>query len=473
MNTILLIEDDDSLRSVVTAFLEREGFSVDAHPSAEAALTNFAPDRYSCILSDFKLPGMNGLELLAAVRERSRTVPFIVMTAFGSIDIAVRAMRSGANDFLSKPFEPETLSTVVREVIAHRRIVTRAGLTRSRQHRSFLTESPRATELLRHARKVARVNTSVLILGESGTGKELIARFIHEQSPRHDRPFVAINCAAIPADLLESELFGHEAGAFTGATQTRPGLFEIAAEGTVFLDEIGDMPLALQVKLLRALQEREIKRVGGTKLIPAAPRIIAATNHDVEKAIAAKTLREDLYYRIAVVILTIPPLRERTEDIELLTKHYTETFCAAIGRATLAVDAAAHAVLRSYRWPGNARELENVIERAVILAEDTIRPEHLGIRAEPSLSPAVDVPKTLPEVAQRAAQDAEIALIKHVLAETKGNKTKAALKLGVSYKTLLNKIRDYALENRAECRDPHSTAATQLAPSSSEQTDGT
>jgi DNA-binding NtrC family response regulator len=354
-------------------------------------------------------------------------------------------MRTGANDFISKPFEPEILSEVVREVIEHRRIVNRSGLVRTKAHRTFLTESPRAEELLSDARKVARVNTSVLILGESGTGKELIARFIHEQSPRHNRPFVAINCGAIPADLLESELFGHEAGAFTGATQTRMGLFEFAADGTIFLDELGDMPLPLQVKLLRALQEREIKRLGGTKMITAAPRIIAATNHDIDRALREKTLREDLYYRVAVVTLTIPPLRERTEDIELLSHHYTEAFCAAIGRATLAIDAAAHAVLQSYHWPGNARELENVIERAVILAEDKILPEHLGIESPPATTNTA-TPLSLPEVASRAAREAEIELILKVLGETRGNKTKAALKLGVSYKTLLNKIRDYGLE---------------------------
>jgi len=466
MDRILLIEDDDSLRAVVTAFLEREGFTVDAFPSAEGALGGSTLANYSCILSDFKLPGMNGLTLLERVREQSRAVPFIIMTAFGSIDIAVRAMRAGANDFISKPFEPEILSTVVREVIEHRRIVNRSGLARGRAHRAFLTESPRTVELLRDARKVARVNTSVLILGESGTGKELIARFIHEQSPRHDRPFVAVNCGAIPADLLESELFGHEAGSFTGATQTRLGLFELAADGTIFLDEIGDMPPPLQVKLLRALQEREIKRVGGTKTIVAAPRIIAATNHYIDRALSEKTLREDLYYRVAVVTLTIPPLRERAEDIELLSHHYTEAFCAAIGRATLAIDAAAQAALRGYGWPGNARELENVIERAVILAGDAIRLEHLGIAPARSTMVA-ETSLSLPDVASRAAREAEIELIVKVLGETNGNKTKAALKLGVSYKTLLNKIRDYGLEGRGVSSKTEAsyTDGTQSSPS--------
>lgn len=448
MEKILLIEDDDSLRDVVASLLERDGFTVDPFSNGEAALDAFNRSTYGCILSDFKLPQMNGLELLAAIRERSQTVPFIIMTAFGSIDIAVQAMKFGANDFISKPFEPETLARVIGEVIEHRRIVHRDRGSMLRRERRFLSESPATETLMRQARKVARVDSSVLVLGESGTGKELVARFIHDQSPRSQKPFIAVNCAAIPADLLESELFGHEAGAFTGATQTRIGIFELASDGTVFLDEIGDMPPALQVKLLRVLQEREVKRVGGTKTIRVNPRIVAATNHDIEAALQNKTLRDDLYYRIAVVTLSIPPLRERPDDIELLTRHYTENFCSAIGRATIEIDQAAKAILSTYSWPGNARELENVIERAVIMAEKTIMPEHLGISLAGAGAPSSDGSYSLPEIATRAAREAEIALIEKVLGETKGNKTKAAQKLGVSYKTLLNKIRDYGLEAR-------------------------
>jgi DNA-binding NtrC family response regulator len=450
MEKILLVEDDDSLRDVVASLLERDGFTVDAFSNGEAALQAFGRSAYGCILSDFKLPGINGLELLAKVRDRSKTVPFVIMTAFGSIDIAVQAMKFGANDFLSKPFEPEALSRVIGEVIEHRRIIHREGLSTLRRDRRFLSSSSTTEELLRQARKVARVDTSVLVLGESGTGKELVARFIHDQSPRSQKPFVAVNCAAIPADLLESELFGHEAGAFTGATQTRIGIFELASEGTVFLDEIGDMPPALQVKLLRVLQEREVKRVGGTRTVRVNPRIIAATNHDIEAALRGKTLREDLYFRIAVVTLTIPPLRQRPDDIALLTHHYTESFCSAIGRATLAIDATAQEILRAYPWPGNARELENVIERAVIMAESTILPEHLGIDISIGVDALKEAAYSLPEIANRAAREAECELILKVLGETKGNKTKAAQRLGVSYKTLLNKIRDYELESDGE-----------------------
>jgi DNA-binding NtrC family response regulator len=453
MEKILLIEDDDSLREAVSAILERDGYSVDAFPDGESGLTAFNRTNYECILSDFKLPQMNGLAVLEAVRERTRAVPFVIMTAFGSIDIAVRAMKFGANDFISKPFEPEALSAVVRDVITHRRIVHRSVGSALRRDRRFLSDSANTKDLLHKAKKVARVDTSVLILGESGTGKELVARFIHEQGPRNLKPFIAVNCAAIPADLLESELFGHEAGAFTGATQTRIGIFELAAEGTIFLDEIGDMPPALQVKLLRVLQEREVKRVGGTKTIRVNPRILAATNHDIESALKNRTFREDLYFRIAVVTLTIPPLRERPDDIELLTRHYTESFCSAIGRATIEVDAAAKAVLHNYPWPGNARELENVIERAVIMAEQRILPEHLGITLSAGTTPISPGSYSLQETASRAAREAEIDLIVKVLAETGGNKTKAAQKLGVSYKTLLNKIRDYRLEEKAS-REP-------------------
>jgi len=448
MEKILLIEDDNSLREVVASLLERDGFTVDAFSNGEAALDAFNRSTYGCVLSDFKLPQMTGIELLAEIRERSQTVPFIIMTAFGSIDIAVQAMKCGANDFISKPFEPETLARVIGEVIEHRRIVHRERGSTLRRERRFLSESPATEQLMKQARKVARVDSSVLVLGESGTGKELVARFIHDQSPRSQKPFIAVNCAAIPADLLESELFGHEAGAFTGATQTRIGIFELASEGTVFLDEIGDMPPALQVKLLRVLQEREVKRVGGTKMIRVNPRIVAATNHDIEAAIKNKTFREDLYYRIAVVTLSIPPLRERPDDIELLTRHYTENFCSAIGRATMTIDSTAREILSAYPWPGNARELENVIERAVIMAEKTILPEHLGIALSTGVAPASDGSYSLPDIATRAAREAEIELIEKVLGETKGNKTKAAQKLGVSYKTLLNKIRDYGLEER-------------------------
>ena len=273
---------------------------------------------------------------------------------------------------------------------------------------------------------------------------------IHELSPRHGEPFIAVNCAALPPDLLESEFFGHEAGAFTGATQSRSGVFEIASKGTIFLDETGDMPLPLQVKLLRALQDGEIKKVGGSKTFKVAPRIIAATNHKIEEDVLSGHIREDFYYRIAVISLTVPPLRERREDITLLTDYFLDYFCSATGRGAVSLDPQAEKILLSYSWPGNARELENVIERAVLLAAaDTILPEHLGINPGVNFNLLNEAAQSLSDIAALASRKAEIELISKVLAQTMGNKSKAAQILGVSYKTLLNKVKEYNIHTHA------------------------
>ena len=446
---ILLVEDADTLREVISMLLEEQGYCVDAFGSVESALPALHTNTYACILADFKLPGKNGIDLLKEAREVSSTVPFIIMTAFGSIEIAVEAMKYGANDFVCKPFEPEVLIRIVREVIQHKRILDRTTGMESKRERRFISKDPAVQSLLAQARKVARVDSSVLILGESGTGKELLARFIHEQSPRSGQPFVAVNCAAIPSELLESDLFGHEAGAFTGATQTRIGLFEVAAAGTIFLDEIGDMPPQLQVKLLRALQEKEIKRIGTNECIKVNPRIICATNVNVEDALQTGKMRDDFYYRVAVVTLSLPPLRARANDIEMLTDYFVEYFCAKLGREKLPIDSAARELLGKYHWPGNARELENVIERAVITADATIRPEHLGIELKVDFSALNEAAVSLAEISQRAASAAEIEVISKILKQTNGNKSQAARILGVSYKTLLNKIKEYGLGTTA------------------------
>ncbi|MBX7142895.1 MAG: sigma-54 dependent transcriptional regulator [Oligoflexia bacterium] len=445
MEKLLLVEDADSLREVLTSVLQHDGYHVDSFPNAEDALEALKANTYACVLADFKLPGMNGIELLKNVREQSRTVPYLIMTAFGSIEIAVEAMKHGANDFICKPFEPDTIRSVIRDIIQHRRIVDRSLGLRTKRERSFMSGSPSVQQLLSQAKKVARVDSSVLILGESGCGKELLARYIHEHSSRCDKQFVAVNCAAMPADLLESEFFGHEAGAFTGATQTRVGVLEFASEGTILLDEIGDMPPPLQVKLLRALQEREIKRVGSNKTIKINPRIIAATNQNMDEAIKLGRMREDFFYRIAVITLTVPPLRERPEDIELLTNYYIDHFSAGMNKPVVQLDKAAREVLRQYSWPGNARELENVIERAVILADSVIRPEHLGLNLSIDLGAMRDSVQSLTDIASEAAKRAEIEVISRVLTQTGGNKSKAAQILGVSYKTLLNKVKEYNL----------------------------
>lgn len=446
MEKVLLVEDADSLREVLASIISQEGYAVDAFPNAESALESLKKNSYACILADFKLPGKNGIELLKHTREISATVPYVIMTAFGSIDIAVEAMKYGANDFLCKPFEPHVLINILKDITEHKRIVDRNYLGRSNKERRFLTQNINVEKILEQVQKVARVDTSVLVLGESGTGKELIARAIHEKSPRKDKPFIAVNCAAMPAELLESEFFGHEAGSFTGATQTRLGVFEIASEGTIFLDEIGDMPLPLQVKCLRALQEREIKRVGGNKNIKVNPRIISATNHNIEDALRAGTLREDFYYRLAVVTFTLPPLRERKGDINLLVDYYINHFCHSMQKGPLNLPQSTREFLNRYTWPGNARELENVMERAVILAEEEIKIEHLGVSLGVNIDTVQEAAATLHEISNIAAKRAEVDLITRILNQTMGNKTKAAQILGVSYKTLLNKVKEYNIE---------------------------
>ena len=445
MDQILLVEDDDSLRDVLGSILENAGFGVERSADADAALSALNARSFALVLSDFRLPRRDGIELLRAVRELHPNLPFLLMTAFGSIEIATEAMKLGANDFICKPFEPQTICKTVKEVIQHRRVLDRTLGLRSRREHPFLTQNPAMQHVLGQARKVARVDSTVLILGESGTGKELIARFVHEHSSRKDRPFVAVNCAAMPPELLESEFFGHTAGAFTGATQDRKGVFEIASDGTLFLDEIGDMAPALQVKLLRALQDREIKPVGGTELIRVNPRIIAATNQPIEEAIKSHRMREDFYYRLAVVTLTIPPLRGRPDDLTLLVQYFMEYFSNIAGKQLVEIDATAWDLMKRYSWPGNTRELENVIERAVILAHDRVLPEHLGIQLGLSIDALEEAALTLPEIALRASQQAEIEVIRKVLLKTRGNKTQAAKILGVSYKTLLNKVKEYKL----------------------------
>jgi DNA-binding NtrC family response regulator len=445
MHVILVVEDNASLRSVLCHVLAGEGFSVLDADSAEAAEAILSTHRVSCVLSDFKLPNAHGLELLRRVREVQPSLPFVIMTAFGSIDIAVEAMKLGASDFVSKPFDPEALAPMLRQVLQHNRIFDRSTPARRMGTSTIITNSSKMQHIVNQARQVAKVDTSVLLLGESGTGKEVIARYVHEHSPRREGPFIAVNCGAIPADLLESEFFGHEAGAFTGATQTRVGVLEAASGGTVFLDEVGEMPPLLQVKLLRALQEHEIRRVGGNSTIPVSPRIIAATNRSIEEALASGMMREDFYFRLAVVSFTLPPLRERPEDIKPLVERFINHFCETMKRDCPEMCPLAADILESYAWTGNIRELENVIERAILLADDEIRPEHLGIHVRLDLKALEEATRTLPEIAALALQQAEVEAISRALQLTHGNKSKAAQVLGVSYKTLLHKVREYKL----------------------------
>jgi DNA-binding NtrC family response regulator len=450
MSIILIVEDSFSLRTALCSILEHEGFDVIGVESAEEGLRVVSSQDVACVVADFRLPGMDGLQFVGAIREGHPALPFLIMTAYGSVDIAVEAMKLGATDFIAKPFEPARLVPMIREVLEHHRILSRRSSLTLSSTSHLHTTSPALKKVFQQAQMAARVDSSVLLFGESGTGKEVLARFIHANSPRSGKPFVAVNCGAIPEELLESEFFGHEAGSFTGATQSRPGVFEVASEGTVFLDEVAEMPPHLQVKLLRALQEHEIRRVGGNRTIAVSPRIIAATNRPLEEMLASGQMREDFYYRLAVITLTLPPLRERKSDIRSMVHAMVGGMCARTGRTPLEVSSLAMEMLEEYSWPGNVRELENVIERAIVVAHGDIQPEDLGIRVKLNLDTLREATRTLEEIAHDATRIAEVEAIRRALNVTGGNKAKAAELLQVSYKTLLNKVKEYGIGAGAE-----------------------
>ncbi|MCB0343992.1 MAG: sigma-54-dependent Fis family transcriptional regulator [Bdellovibrionales bacterium] len=441
--SILVVEDTPSLRDVLAQVLSGEGYAVNTTATAEEALELIGKTDFTMVLSDLKLPGKSGLDLIADTRAMNKRMPIVVMTAFGSIDIAVDAMKLGATDFITKPFDPEDLCQLIGQIVEHRRIIDRSS---DSKHKAFVTQNDAAADMLMQAKKVAPLGCPVLILGESGTGKELVARYIHEQSPRTDERFVAVNCGSMPSDLLESEFFGHEAGAFTGANEQRVGLFEVATHGTIFLDEIANMPANLQTKLLRALQESEIKRLGSTKMRKINTRVISATNADLEKEISEGKFREDLYYRLGVVILEVPPLRRRPEDIPLLANYFVKRFSQEFERPTPALSGAVLKKLANYRWPGNVRELENAVCRAMILSEGPLKPDSFELKESCVILEDDALRQTLPEAIAETVRRTETEIITKALSQTYGNKSKAAEILGVSYKTLLNKVKEYDIE---------------------------
>lgn len=446
MRKVLVVDDTDPLREVICSVLSSHNYEPIGVADVNSALKILQTSKIDCILSDYKLVSSTGLDLLKKVRELPEQIPFILMTAFASVDIAVAAMKAGANDFIIKPFDPDLLSTIIEQICEHKRILDRTTSVKSKK--AIVAKSPSMIELLNKTTKIAKVDSTVLILGESGTGKELLARYIHDNSSRRAKPFIAVNCAAIPSELLESEFFGHEAGSFTGATQKRLGVFEVSNEGTLFLDEIGDMPKHLQVKLLRALQEKEIRRVGGNKTINVNPRIISATNIDPFNG----ALREDLYYRLSVLTLSIPPLRERKEDLIALVEHFIKTFSQQMGIRTAKISEAALNCLISYPWPGNIRELENMVERAVILGDENIEVEHLNLpsqikrRIDDQSSIISETIKSLDSITEIAIREAENKAIRDALFAVNQNKNEAAKLLKISAKTLVKKIKEYGLE---------------------------
>jgi DNA-binding NtrC family response regulator len=457
---ILLVEDKDSLRTMLRHALERQGHAVVEARDQPEALKRLQQTQPSVVLSDLRLPEGDGFGVLRASKEIDPDVPVIVMTAYGSIEDAVAAMKEGAMDFLAKPVDPDHLLLLVARALEQRRIVTENLLLKEelavrRGAPQLVGEDASLRKVFASLQRAATTDTTVLIEGESGTGKELFARSLHALSGRADAPFVAINCAAIPETLLETELFGYEKGAFTGAVARKPGKFEIAHRGTLFLDEIGDLPLPLQAKILRALEEKRFERVGGTASVQVDVRLVAATNRGLKAAVAARRFREDLYFRLSVFPITVPPLRERPTDIPLLARYFVDRFCRDLKKKPLVLSPGAVEALQAYRWPGNVRELQNCIERAVILSDgDTILPRHLNLSflepagPEPPPGPweQLDLSGTLADASRRILTELEKRKIEEALREADNNKGRASELLGITYKMLLSKLKEYRIE---------------------------
>ncbi len=447
---VLVVEDEDKLRRVLELQLRSAEFDVEQAGSAEEALK--CADRADLVLTDLRLPGMSGLELIQAIRRQNSRTPIIVMTAFGTVETAVEAMKAGAFDFLMKPFSLDHMTAVIRKALEVRALQEenrqlKAELGRRYEFDNIIGRSPSMQEIFATIDRVAPTRATVLLCGESGVGKDLIARAVHYHSPRRDRPFVKINCSALPENLMESELFGYEKGAFTGANTTKPGRFEQADTGTVFLDEIGDVPPSVQVKLLRILQEREFERLGSNKTRHIDVRIVAATNADLRAALEQGTFREDLYYRLNVVPLNIPPLRERKDDIPFLAEHFVTKLASANNSPVRSISGEAMERLLGYHWPGNVRELENVIERSLVLCSGT-RLEAADIRLD-----------TAPRAMRQQNHDAfgvpegmtldeyEQAIIREALRRAEGNKSQAARLLGLTRNALRYRLSQMGLEN--------------------------
>ncbi len=439
---VLLVDDDAANLASMQKVLEREGFTVRTASEGRQALDALRAESIALVVTDFQMPGMTGLDLLKTVRQVSPNTEVVLITAHGTIELAVDAMKAGAYDFIVKPFKRHDLLAPVRRALEKQLLLAenrrlKAELDRSQTGRRIIGQSEPMRELLDLVDQVAPSAATVLITGESGTGKELIARAVHDGSPRRAKPFVAINCAAIPDTILESELFGTEKGAFTGATERREGRFERAHTGTLFLDEIGEMAPHVQVKLLRVLQEGEIERLGGTRTIKVDCRIVAATNRDLQAEVAAGRFREDLFYRLNVIALRLPPLRERPDDVPLLAHHFLQTYARKNNKTIVGIDPDALEMLQAYSWPGNVRELENVLERAVVLArQDRVRaddlPQKVRTRGGPVRTITVSIGTPLDEVEQR--------LVNETLRLTKGDKRLAAQLLGIATRTIYRKL---------------------------------
>lgn len=449
---ILVVDDEPNMAELLEEDLRRRGYDVDAFTKPEEALAALRERDYDTLLTDLRMPRMTGLELCRKAGELKPDVPVVLMTAFGSMESAVEALRAGADDFITKPVELDLLALTLQRSIDRARMRERvktleSALDDSAVFGELIGESDPMKRLFEQLRRVAPSDASVLITGESGVGKEMVARAIHENSRRRSGPFIAVNCAAIPETLMESELFGHAKGAFTDARADRAGLFREAEGGTLFLDEIGEMPVALQAKLLRSLESGLVRPVGGSKEVPFDVRLVSATNRELEQAIVDQTFREDLYFRINVIQLEVPPLRRRGADVLVLARHFLKTFAARTDRPVRRLSESAAAKLLAYDWPGNVRELRNVIERAVVLTQfDSIAIEDLPDKVQKFQPDRLAVPGATNEDELVPLDQIERRYIEHVLERTGGNRTLAAKILGLDRKTLYRKLKTYGME---------------------------
>jgi len=449
---IMVIDDEESMRHMLSVILKREGYEPVAYAEAAQAIESIEGNNFDFILCDIKMPGMSGLDFLKALKDRGVSHTVIMMSAYGTIDTAVECMKLGAYDYISKPFKADEIILTVkkaeeREKLKRENERLKTEASKEYDSSNIYTTDPKMTEVLGLAAKVADYSTSVLITGESGTGKELVARAIHYGGVRASKPFVVVNCGAIPGALLESELFGYVKGAFTDAHRNKTGLFQEADTGTIFLDEVGELPMELQVKLLRTLQESEVRRVGDTRAVKVDARVVAATHRDLREGIKKGEFREDLYYRLNVIEIKLPPLRERPGDIPGLAAHFCEKYARKFGKPVKVISKEAAELLAGYSWPGNVRELENAIERAMILEETgSIRSESLPIGPKSAAPAAAAHPGASEELSIKKAHEAvEKDLIKKALARTNNNRTRAAEILDISHRALLYKIKSYGL----------------------------
>ncbi|MBA7651078.1 Regulatory protein AtoC [subsurface metagenome] len=454
MINILVAEDKESFREYIKEVLKTGGFNVFDTENGKEVMGLFENKDIDLVLLDLRLPGKDGIAISREIKKVDSTVPIIIITAYGTVDNAVAAMKLGVYDFIEKPVDPDRLLHLINRAsreqqLLRENIILKEELSKRYGFSRIIGKSKELKEVAILAQKVARGDTTVLITGESGTGKEVFARAIHSMSPRKDNPFIAINCAAIPSELFENELFGSEKGAFTGAVKRKIGMVELADNSTLFLDEVGNIPLALQSKFLRFLQEKTFVRLGGEELHKVDVRVIAATNKELQREVKNRHFREDLYYRVSVFPIKLPPLRKRKDDILLLAEHFINKFTAELRKRKMRFEPKTKKILQNYRWPGNIRELQNIIERAVILTEgDTIHPEDIGIKESlEGIESEIEITDkmSLKEASRIGKRIAEKKLISSILLRTGGNKSKAAKILGMSYKTLLERIKEFGL----------------------------